>query len=146
MAKGTGAAQISPVSLYQTSRGFLLDRAIANIQERPFTGIGFGVPSVDTEAPPTLDPFFGMPISLPVEKGNAFLAIIEETGIFLGFSLLIWLGFRLVLSARYGLSAIMVASVCLAINLGDAVFFSPGGQGILILLLFFMLTQRKLNT
>lgn len=144
LSKGTDAQRVSLVNQYETSRGILLDRAIENIRDYPISGVGFGVPSLETKTQPTLDPLFGIPISFPVEKGNAFFAIIEETGFILGGFILLWLGIRLFSSVRYGLSAIMVASFCLASNVGEAVIFSPGGQGMLILLLFFMSTQRKI--
>lgn len=145
MVKTTSVTDVSLIDQYQTSRGFLLERSISNILNHPIYGIGFGVPSVEYDQPPTLDPIFGLPISFPVEKGNAFVAIIEETGLLLGSSLIAWLIYRVVRSARFDITAVMLSTVCLVVNFGEAVFFSPGGQGILILVIFFTFTQRKIS-
>lgn len=102
-----------------------------NFVEHPLTGTGFGVnPAGDfVEAPVT---FLGIPISAPVEKGFLPTAVLEEVGIPGALAFLALLGALVRQAYRAGDSVwLAVLLTCLFVNLGEAVFFSMGGLGLL---------------
>ena len=118
--------------LYVRSRGVLILPMLRNILEDPVVGIGFGVPSSGEDVART-DKLLGIPTSAAVEKGVMPLAVLEEVGI-LGLGLVgmwLWMGFRR--SIRNGPSAVAVVVTVLAVNLGEAILFSPGGTGLLFM-------------
>ena len=118
--------------IYVRSRGILIVPMIRNILQDPVVGIGFGVPS-SREDVATTDKLLGIPTSAPVEKGVMPLAVLEEVGVFgLGFvGVWLWMGFRR--SVRNGPSAVAVMVTTLAVNFGESILFSPGGVGLLFL-------------
>jgi hypothetical protein len=97
--------------------------------DKPLLGNGFGV-YPDGHFPAGVDTFEGIPISAPVEKGFLPTAILEEGGI-LGAALLTVLIASLCRRAWRNSDlrwrAMFIA--CLAINIGECVFMSPGGIG-----------------
>jgi hypothetical protein len=123
----------SLVAAYESSRGQMIERMWERIQERPFTGSGFGLAS-DTDATNVVyDETTGLPISAAAEKGVLPLAVLEELGI-LGFAwVALWMWGVLRRSARAGPEALALVVTVLATNLGEATFFSPGGLGLLYL-------------
>lgn len=124
----------SLLDIYSASRGTLTQQAVDNFLERPFTGIGFGI-DIERAMIITRDPFFGLPISAPIEKGNAFAAALEEVGMVVSAAIFAWLLYLLLRVSRGGLVALAVFFCALLINIGEALFFSPGGNGLLVLLL-----------
>ncbi|WP_424929908.1 hypothetical protein [Amaricoccus tamworthensis] len=121
---------------YDSSRGALIDRMLHNIRLHFPFGIGFGVASDPSDLIVIRDPFFGLPVSSSVEKGVIYLAIIEETGL-MGVLLAIgWIVLLIRKSADGGLVVFSVTVMALLLNLGEAVLFSPGGFGLLPLLLY----------
>ncbi len=123
-------------SAYDQSRGFLIDMMLVNIRDHPYTGIGFGIPSVpgsvwDIER----DPMFGIPTGAPVEKGVAPLATMEELGLFGAALVACWLIVLLRSAARGSLAAFAMCLVIILLNMGENTLFSPGGQGLLAIIL-----------
>ncbi|WP_414901951.1 hypothetical protein ACMT1E_02130 [Sphingomonas flavalba] len=124
------------LSAYDVSRGFLIDMMVINIRHHPFTGIGFGTPSVPGNVwGIDRDPIFGIPFGAPVEKGVAPLAVMEELGLFGAALVLCWLFVLLRGASRGSLAAFALCVVILTLNLGENTLFSPGGQGLLALVL-----------
>ncbi len=120
---------------YEQSRGFLIEEMMVNIRQDPWIGIGFGVASEPSLMEISRDPFLGLPIGASVEKGVMPLAVLEEVGI-PGFILIaFWMWIILRRSAMGGMAPLAVVLTILLMNLGEAVFFSPGGMGMLQLIL-----------
>lgn len=121
---------------YQTSRGELIETMMANIRENPIVGIGFGIASDPAGMVVERDPILGLPVSAVIEKGVLPIAIAEELGI-PGLALVVaWLSILVLHAARAsGVSGIAVLFTCLLINMGESMLFSPGGMGMLLLLL-----------
>lgn len=118
---------------YEGSRGRLVDTMWANIGENPLIGIGFGIASTPNEMEVVRDPLLGLPMGAAIEKGVMPLAVLEEVGL-MGFLLVsLWL---LMLTRRVGkggVAPLTVTATALLMNLGEATFFSPGGMGMLSL-------------
>ncbi len=137
MTKGGRDGRVGGVAEgYEASRGFLIARMFSNIIERPFFGIGFGVASIPNDMEIKRDPILGIPLSAPVEKGVLPLAVIEELGVFLGFFVLAMLGVVLYHSFKIGFEPFSLVLVFYLLNMGEAMLFSPGGMGLLVLILF----------
>jgi hypothetical protein len=122
--KGLGAA-------FYESRGGGVLAEWHNFLDSPWLGNGFGV-YPDGKFPSGVVVFAGIPISAPIEKGFLPTAILEETGL-LGTSALVLLILKLARAAwrtpdlRW--RAMFIA--CLGVNIGECVFLSPGGIGLL---------------
>jgi hypothetical protein len=121
--------------LAMKSRGFLITRMWTNFTDKPVTGIGFGIASLeDMREVLARDPVFGLPAMAPVEKGVMPLAVLEELGL-PGFCLVVlWLFVLGRQAAIAGLVPLAVFSTALATNIAEATLFSPGGLGLLILI------------
>ena len=132
----SGRADVgSLVEAYERSRGRLIDIMLANIAEHPLTGIGFGLASEPWTMHVERDPVLGLPVGASVEKGVTPLMVLEELGIF-GAALVALLVLGLIRgSARGGLAPFAVCLTALALNMGAATLFSPGGFGLLLLIL-----------
>jgi hypothetical protein len=130
------------VDIYISSRLIAMEPLIENIKHTLLTGIGFGLPSLNTYKPVNN---FNLEILnyFTYEKGNIFLLVLEEVGL-LGFLIFIfWLFFliqRLILS-RNNIALIIFINILL-INLGEAVLFSTGGLGLFLLILLFWAAAR----
>jgi len=126
---------------FAASRGILIEIQIANIEKHPLLGIGFGLPSIQNALVVERDPLFSLPMGASVEKGIAFVAVFEETGLIGGCLFLLFLLslFKYFIRkaaipiAWMGVAAIMT-------NVGEATFFSIGGMGLLIWLLIGLAT------
>jgi hypothetical protein len=116
------------------SRVGLIDRMMVNIQLNPLTGIGFGIASFPEERGNIgRDPFLGLPVLAPVEKGVMPVAIMEELGVPLATLLFIWMAVLGLRSARGGLAPLAGFLAAMFTNLAEATFFSPGGMGLMML-------------
>jgi hypothetical protein len=99
--------------------------------QKPLLGNGFGV-YPDGKFPTGVTYFDGIPISAPIEKGFLPTAVLQEGGL-LGAGLLtlvialLWRRAWRNTDLRW--RAMFIA--CLAINVGECVFTSPGGIGML---------------
>jgi len=123
------------------SREFAIEAMMHNIRQRPLTGIGFGVPSnpdTDDWYGYTRDPFFGLPIMAPVEKGVMPIAMVEEMGGVLSVLYFAWIGALLWMASRAGVAAAALCAAGFATSLAEATFFAPGGAGMMTLVLVTM--------
>lgn len=118
---------------YDASRGGLLATMMENINAHPISGIGFGIASNPSEV--EVQRVAGIPVSAPVEKGIAPVAVLEELGIPGAALAALWLGAFIMKAARSGLVPMAVSGTILALNFGEATFFSPGGMGMLSIIL-----------
>lgn len=135
MMKNSGADSVAEA--FSQSRGAGVASLWSNFLNHPLVGIGFGVPSDISNLQVVRDPILGLPISAPVEKGFAFVAIFEEVGV-IGVSILAGLLVRLIspLFVRRGNMAVRALGLtALFTNFGEAIFFSFGGNGMLVWLL-----------
>lgn len=132
----SGRANVASIlDAYQSSRGGKMDEMLKNIQEKPLQGIGFGIPSDPYSLKITRDPFFGLPTGASVEKGVMPLAVLEELGL-IGFGIVaMWIFMIMRFCILGGLTSSAVALTAMFLNLGEATFFSPGGFGLLSLVL-----------
>jgi hypothetical protein len=111
--------------------------------EQPLTGHGFGIDVAhgNEKRPGT---FLGIPISASTEKGFLPTAFLEEVGL-LGALFFAPFLFALLKGASYqsdiGLIAMFFA--CLFVNIGEAVFFSPGQIGGFFWVIIGLSTARK---
>lgn len=122
-------------AVYEASRGRVMDAMIENIQLEPWTGIGFGIDSVPERMTVSRDPMFGLPIGAAVEKGVTPLMVVEELGVIGALLVGAWVLALTRGAARGGLAALAVVLVVLFLNLGEATLFSPGGFGLLPMVL-----------
>ena len=132
---GIPAARRSVLENYLSARGALIGPMLDNIRERPWTGIGFGVASLPARARVERTAF-GIPVSAPVEKGVLPLALLEELGVFGLAAAVAWMWCFVRRAARRGAAAMAVCLTILFINLGESVLMSPGGIGMVCLILF----------
>lgn len=144
-ASSTSVVQVEPgaekqvfsLEGYASSRSGPLARSFANIQDNLATGIGFAVPS----DPRLIDPAVaaenlhilkteGKFIILS-DKGNSFVAIVEETGI-LGapfwLGLFFWVLSRVAATGSIGRSMAILFILC---AIGEATVFTMSGIGLL---------------
>lgn len=119
------------------SRGPLVERSWRNVVEAPMFGIGFGLPSDLSTTRIVREPIFGLPISAATEKGFAFLALLEETGIvgWTTFMALLLMVVRPLFARGVAIERIALACAAIAVNFGEAVLFAVGGSGALVWIL-----------
>jgi hypothetical protein len=133
--KDTEKGQRNVYGAYYASRGGGVISEWHNFLASPWLGNGFGV-YPDGKFPAGVVEFAGIPISAPIEKGFLPTAILEEGGVVGASSLallIIWLGRSAWRSHDLRWRALFMA--CLAVNVGECVFLSPGGIGLIIWLL-----------
>jgi hypothetical protein len=131
---GRAGSVESIAEAYDKSRGGLIDRMFTNINQTPLTGIGFGIASEPALMAVERDPLFGLPIGAPVEKGVLPLAVIEELGVVGAGIVALWIIALVVRAAKNGVVPISILITVLMINMGENVFFSPGGMGLFFLI------------
>jgi hypothetical protein len=134
MQKGSEAATLADAA--RASRGRLVEDMIDNIKIHPWSGIGFGIASDAESMVIERDGLLGLPLSAPLEKGVLPIAILEELGLIVGCLTYAWFYFALRRASRSGPAAFAVVATLLLVNLGEYVFFSVGGMGMLQLVLF----------
>lgn len=144
IAKGTD--NVTVAGAYEESRGFLIDGMLNNIDAHPLRGIGFGLASDPSVMVVDRDPVLGLPTGAPIEKGVTYLAVWEEVGLFGFLLVLAWLWMVVRRSARYGgMAALAVCLTALFMNFGESTLFSPGGMGMLSLILIAWATSGGSN-
>lgn len=132
----SGRAEVGSVlEAYERSRGGKMDEMWANIEAKPLQGIGFGIASDPRDMVVDRDPVLGLPTGASIEKGVLPLAVLEEVGLFGFLAVAGWLLTLLRRSARGGIAPVSVAMTALLLNMGESTFFSPGGFGLLALVL-----------
>lgn len=112
---------------FTASRQGLVDMCMDDFKRSPMLGMGFQV-SVFT--PQLMEGQKGLILSSPIEKGVAPIMILGETGVvgslvFIAFLVVFYFGCE---SKSLFISVTMML-VLLALNMGEATFFSPGGIG-----------------
>ena len=132
----------SLLTKYINSRGVLLKPALENVDKYPFSGIGFGVGSDPKNMDIFYDPFFGLPVGAPTEKGVIFIMILEEIGFFGFLIFLLWTFYSIVCSIKKNITSFLIILMIYALNMGEAILFSPGGPG-LIFIIYFTLAVTK---
>lgn len=134
---------------YDRSRGGIIDEMMENVKQEPFSGIGFGIASNLHEMDVHRDPFLGLPVSASIEKGVMPLAILEETGLIGLLLVALWLWMLVRRSSNGGVTPLAVTATALLLNMGESTFFSPGGAGLLSLILvtwaFSVRSQQTFN-
>ncbi len=126
------------------SRSVVVARELENFENHPMTGIGFGVPSSPEDLAVTRDASIPwLPVSAPVEKGNLATAVLEETGLLGALAFLYFLFTLFGPILRQGTQeAFALAAGAVLVNMGEMVFFSPGGLGIFVSF-FLLLAWRE---
>lgn len=124
------------VDAYEGSRGLMIDLMLINIKNNPWFGIGFGIASTPSMMEVDRDPLLGLPVGAAVEKGVAPVAILEEIGVAGALLTFFWVIYLLRGSSRGGLAPFAVCMTALLFNMGENTLFSPGGQGLIVLVLF----------
>jgi hypothetical protein len=120
---------------YAQSRGFLIERMQDNIKMSPWTGIGFGIASFPETMEIERDSVLGLPVGAPVEKGVVPLAMVEELG-FPGAALVTgWVIGLAFAAGAGGFTSLAVLMAVLLTNMTEATLFSPGGMGLLMIIL-----------
>lgn len=132
----SGRADVANIfDAFDASRGRLVNDMLYNIAEHPWAGIGFGIASEPEAMQVSRDPVLGLPTGAAIEKGVMPLAIVEEVGVVGALFVALWLFALLRQVSRSGLAPMAVATTVLLLNFGEATLFSPGGFGLLALLL-----------
>lgn len=119
----------------EASRGGLVDAMLANIEKHPWTGIGFGIASDPATMYVQRDPLLGLPTGATIEKGVLPISVTEELGLIGALLVLAWLWMLARRGARAGVASLSVLGIVLLTNFGEATLFSPGGMGLLPLIL-----------
>lgn len=120
----------------ENSRGKLVENMLFNIEANPFKGIGFGMSSDINNLNVEYDPFFGLPISAAIEKGVLPIAVLEELGIMVGSFVFLWIFYSFYKAAQVDAQKLSILLCIILLNLGEYMFFSVGGMGMLMLILF----------
>lgn len=126
----------SLIAAADASRGELVEKMLVNIKNNPWTGIGFGIASNPDEMQIERDPLLDLPLSAPIEKGVMPIATLEELGIFGAMAVFGWFYISLRRGARSGVPQFAVLLTAILVNFGESMFFSVGGMGMLLLILF----------
>lgn len=123
------------LAAYDRSRGRLIEPMLNNIAEYPLTGIGFGIASEPALMIVARDPILGLPIGASIEKGVTPLMVMEELGLFGAVLVAFWIFHLLRSASRGSLAPLAVCLTVLLLNMGEATLLSPGGFGLLPLIL-----------
>lgn len=134
------------IDAYDRSRGALIDAMWNNISSNPWAGIGFGVASIPEEMEVTRDPVFDLPIGASIEKGVLPLAILEELGILGAAAVLVWIWMIVRRSVRgRKILPLFLVFLALLLNMGEMMLFSPGGMGLLMLVILGYAASQRVN-
>lgn len=133
IAKGADSSNIGQA--YQMSRGALIDEMWVNIENKPWQGVGFGIATIPEMMEVIREPIFNLPTSAIVEKGVLPVAILEELGLVGFFYFVGWIFIILKRCSRKSMSALAVFLVIILLNMGEAILFSSGGMGMLVMML-----------
>lgn len=112
---------------FTSSRGGLIEMGMADFRMNPAFGMGF---QVAWYTPERVAKTKGLALSSPIEKGVMPVMILSETGlvgaaVFMFFLIAFYIG----CNNRSLYITLTMFAVLLAVNMGEATFFSPGGPG-----------------
>jgi len=131
------------LSLSESSRGHQIFDTLGLAEEHPLFGAGFGV-NGDSESNMAANgvQLGGIPLSAPVEQGFLPLASVAQLGIVGSLFVLpfLYLIFRLARQESGETSALF--AVVLGVNLGEMIFFSVGGIGLLMWIILMLFAVR----
>jgi hypothetical protein len=131
------------LSLSESSRGHQIFDTLGLAEEHPLFGAGFGV-NGDSESNMAANgvQLGGIPLSAPVEQGFLPLASVAQLGIVGSLFVLpfLYLIFRLARQESGETSALF--AVVLGVNLGEMIFFSVGGIGLLMWVILMLFAVR----
>jgi hypothetical protein len=131
------------LSLSESSRGHQIFDTLGLAEEHPLFGAGFGVDE-DSESNMAANgaQLRGIPLSAPVEQGFLPLASVAQLGIVGSLFVLpfLYLIFRLARQESGETSALF--AVVLGVNLGEMIFFSVGGIGLLMWIILMLFAVR----
>jgi len=128
--------EVSLLEQGMSTRQGLIDMMKVNINNHPLTGIGFGIGSTpELRSNVRRDPILGIPLMATVEKGVLPVMILEELGMPLGFLVYFWIGMLGLWATRGGILPITVFAATMLTNVAEASFLSPGGVGLLSIVL-----------
>jgi len=125
----------SLIDAFDASRGEIIEKMILNIQQNPWSGIGFGIASDPESMDVQRDPVLDLPVSALVEKGVLPVAVVEELGIFGALAVFGWFLFVFRRGAVSGVPKFAVLITLVLVNFGESMFFSVSGMGMLLLIL-----------
>ena len=112
---------------FTASRQGLIEMCMDDFKRRPLIGMGFQVAEYTQEYARGSK---GLILSSPIEKGVIPIMILGETGIVGAIVFVVFLiSFYFGCVNRRLFLTIMMMTVLLALNMGEATFFSPGGIG-----------------
>lgn len=121
--KGKQTEELSVEDVFASRQG-LIDHMWANFLQSPLIGIGFEV---------ALTSYFQENATLfnaPIEKGFMPMAVLEETGVIGTLFFILFLGSLIAsLSRDLNVPGLALLFTFLAVNCGEAMFFSLGGHG-----------------
>ena len=117
------------------SRGGLIYPMLENINENFLNGTGFGIASDPTTMKIRYDPIMNIPIGASAEKGVLPIMVLEEIGIFGFIFFSLWIYNLFYRAIKNGFEALILLITIFLLNMGEAVLFSPGGHGLLFLIL-----------
>lgn len=123
---------------YETTRGWMIQDMFDNIEEHPVTGIGLGIQSATHLMDIEFDSLTGLPVSAGVEKGVMWVAFVEELGLILGLLLFGWVAWGTAQSITVAAAPAAAAIAYFLTNFAEATFFSPGGVGMIGLIIFYI--------
>ena len=122
----------SLVEAMTSSRMGLVEESIRDFKQNPLFGMGFQVAWYNE----SLEKSGKLVLSAPIEKGVLPTMVLGETGIVGTICFVIFLvSFYVTASSRKLFTTVTLFGVLLACNMGEATFFSPGGQGGLLWIL-----------
>lgn len=108
------------------SRMGLVEESMRDFRQNPMFGMGFQVAWYNE----SLEKSGKLVLSAPIEKGVLPTMVLGETGIVGATCFVIFLvSFYMTASNRKLFTTVTLFGVLLACNMGEATFFSPGGQG-----------------
>lgn len=113
------------------------DEALEAYTKHTLTGVGFGMNLGKEEIEVKRDPYFGMPITAPVEAGVMYMAMPAQIGV-IGLIpfLIFFVAFATPIARDGPLPIIGMALSALMTNAGEYTFFSVGGMGLSLWIVF----------
>jgi hypothetical protein len=129
------------LALRESSRGGQIFDALELAEEHPLFGYGFGVgPDSESNMAGNGSQLGGIPLSAPVEQGFLPLASIAQIGMVGSCFVFAFLILIYGLARRdSGETAALFAAV-LGVNVGEMIFYSPGGLGLFMWVLLLLFT------
>ncbi len=125
--------------LFNQSRGELATSSMGNFYHHPVFGIGLGVPSIAVtgEEITNIKYLGGIPVGASIEKGFLPSAILEEMGL-IGMIFTVIILWVIIQKLRKSSSflTMWIFTAALFINVGEAVFYSLGGIGFFVWMMF----------